>query len=125
MSEIETQTGRAILDPQDPLPESNWKPRRHFVAWSMIGAFLLLSLGMWHGAATGLLVSIVCYCALVAILYLVAPSAEQLANIAQHVAAMKSGITFKSSSSADLATGRVETSSSATPALSPDAKPGD
>lgn len=125
MSELETDAGRAFVDPQDPLPESNWIPRRHFVAWSMIGAFLLLALGMWKGSATGLLVSIVCYCALVAVLYLVAPSAEQFANIAQHVAAMKSGITFKSSSSADLATGRVETTSETTPAISPGAQPGD
>lgn len=125
MSSIETSEGRAVLDPQDPLPESVWKYRRAFVLWSMLGAFVLIAGGMAVDAPPAVLIWLVVFAIVVAILYMVAPSAEQIANIMQHVSAMKAGITFRSSSTADLESGRVESVTESTPAISPGAKPGD
>lgn len=101
-------------DPQDPLPESNWLWRRllafmivgvigwqqvmagnRIARWGDKGAHekaidALLDMTHWHISALGGLL----------ILYMIAPSAEQVAKILSTLSAWKSGISTTSTSRA-------------------------
>lgn len=125
MTTVETPAGRAEIDPQDPLPESNWKPRRAYVGWSMVGDFVLIALALYVDAPPAVTIWLIVFAIVIATLYMVAPSAEQIANIMQHVSAMRAGITFRSTARADVDRGTVEHTTESTPAISPGAQPGD
>lgn len=110
---VDTPIGSASVDPQDALPESNWIPRRWYV-FTMTGASLLLVLyGLANKADGGVLIALIVFASLLALFYMVAPSAEQFGKIAQAVSAMKAGVTFKTSSSADVGAGTATSSTSA------------
>ena len=125
MSTLETETALATIPSQDPFPESNWGPRRRFTFGSQIAAGLLISLAIMQKAPASVSIALVVYCVANSIFYLVAPSAEQVAKMFASLGALKSGIGFSSSSAIDVPAGRIESEASATPALSPDAKPED
>lgn len=101
-------------DPQDPLPESNWVPRRWYV-FPLTGALLLLIyVAIKQGAPASVTISLVAAVVIVAMFYLLAPSGEQIAKMAASVAAMRAGVSFRSSSSVDTESGTASSSSSAT-----------
>lgn len=116
----ETDPTKVSVDPQNPLPESNWGYRRAMV-FVGLGIFsAMLAVIIWQISKLGAnnplsainALTYIAYCliALLALdrgLYLVAPSAEQFANWMQTVSAWKSGISFQSKSTAETAQGRV------------------
>lgn len=101
MSEATEASPAAILDPQDPLPESNWIPRRWFAFISLVGLFTikgfetLLDRQNW---LTDVLIFTIIVC------YMIAPSAEQATKMIQMASLFRHGVSFKS-----------ETRASATP----------
>lgn len=82
-----------MTDPQDPLPESQWKFRRAFtygatvVCLALVGWIIHKLADGEHlaGVAYGLLI----LCGLLATYYLIAPSAETLAKIIGHFKALR------------------------------------
>ena len=129
MSSAKIDPKRLIVDPQDPLPESNWIPRRWFVFAGRATQTLLVAacgsaiflLGDDDATrAIGALLAIVyCLCGLLALdalLYLVAPSAEQATKMIQMVSALRSGVSFRSTASAQTPDASVvATTTAATP----------
>lgn len=102
--EIATPTGGVRVDPQDPLPESNFLYRR-VTTWAIVMALLAL---VWHnvealhglGAVDGLVEItkwLIALAGIVSTYYLIAPSAEQVVRIIQTARVLRQGI------------GRVET----------------
>jgi hypothetical protein len=109
-------------DPQDPLPESNWKWRR----WYVFGATSACSVGIlvilimlyriakvdltgWQSAQTTLATIealyqlgrwLVLLTLVDRVLYLIAPSAEQATKMLATVSALKSGVGFATTSRA-------------------------
>ena len=100
------------IDPQDPLPESNWRPRRwsSFVVCLVAGALLFIVIAALHdiaedhdGAAlsvvkalshiAGLLVTVILFDR---ILLMVAPSAEQVIKMFQTAGLILRGVSIKS-----------------------------
>jgi hypothetical protein len=130
-------------DPQDPLPESNWKYRR----WLVFGSEIARTIGF------GIIITMLFFIAKAAlkamqadtanaaqillqaiealhnlawwlvilalvdrVLYLIAPSAEQATKMIATASALKGGVTFASRSAIATPQGRAEASSSAGPA---------
>lgn len=104
---------KLVADPQDPLPESNWFVRRVF-AFIALGVYAgLRGFSIWQTkdvSAWGLdmigLTIIVCY--------MIAPSAEQFGKMMQTVSALKSGVSFNTTSAVNAATGTATTTTEAT-----------
>lgn len=137
----ETASPPLVADPQDPLPESNWLWRRllvflvlAFIGWQqlMVGN----RIARWgdagaHGDAIDALLTMTRWhigtLAIVLVLYLIAPSAEQFAKIVQTVSAWKSGIATSVSAKVATAQGTAETRTAAGPAQAaadlPDERP--
>jgi len=92
------------LDPQDPLPESNWVPRRWYV-FPTTGALLVLMF-LQIEAKGDLLWLAVCLIVVV-FCYLIAPSAEQAAKVIAAASALKAGVTFRSSATASTPDGQA------------------
>lgn len=88
------------VDAQDPLPESNWVPRRWFCFLALVGLLALLAgalyldRGIW--AVTFLLASIM-------VLYLIAPSAEQATKMLATASMLKQGVTIRKETTAKAA----------------------
>ena len=124
MAEVENAEGKAVIDPQDPLPESNWQPRRQFVFGTQTALSIMIAaaIGLRFEPVIGWLVSALM---LNSAFYLIAPSAEQVLRGLTVVTALRGGITFASSSSADVRTGEVRSEATATPAVDPKAGPED
>lgn len=116
------------VDPQDPLPESNWKWRRLFifalcavllggVYWyvdTLADAALLLNETAIKGLIT-LLKMALYLVGLLVILYLIAPSAEQAGKWIATLSAWRSGVTTTSTSSASSPAGSASATTTATP----------
>lgn len=128
----ETDPTRVSVDPQNPLPESNWLWRRvmvftgfgAFVGLIIFAVILIGQLGRDNplSAINALTYTIYCLAGLLALdrgLYMVAPSAEQFGGWMQTVSAWKSGISFASSSTAETPEGRVTSEQSSGPAAPP------
>lgn len=122
-----------VADPQDPLPESNWLWRR-VLAFAIVGVIgwqqvmagnriarwgdggspkeaidALLNMTHWHmGVLGGVL-----------LLYMVAPSAEQVAKILATLSAWKSGISTLTTSRVSTPAGTAETKTAAGPVKPP------
>lgn len=114
----ETPTSVVRLDPQDPLPESNWAPRRWF---SFVGGALLLILfgyAIKEGQPAFAWPLAVCL-ALLVVCYLIAPSAEQFGKIVQTAAALRAGVAFSSSTTASAGDATATATAAATPAVEP------
>lgn len=116
----ETDPTKVSVDPQNPLPESNWKYRRLMVFFGLALFSGAIGVIIWRVSVLGAenplsainSLTYIAYCmvgllALDRALYLVAPSAEQFANWMQTVAAWKSGVSFQSKSTAETAQGKV------------------
>lgn len=129
----QSQDPSLVADPQDPLPESNWLWRR-LLAFAIVGVIgwqqvmagdriarwgdggspkeaidALLNMTHWHmGVLGGVL-----------LLYMVAPSAEQVAKILATLSAWKSGISTAVMSKVDTAKGTAETKTVTGPAQPP------
>lgn len=89
--------GIITADPQDPLPESNWAPRRWYAFLSLGLGFILALVSITNGGhGVGWIMAF-----LIAggVFYMVAPSAEQAVKMLAAVSAMKGGVSFKTSSS--------------------------
>lgn len=132
-------------DPQDPLPESNWKWRRIFVfaATAVCSAGIGIILFMLYQIAKvdlsgrqGVQTTLATITALYElgrwlviltlvdrVLYLIAPSAEQATKMMATVSALKSGIGFASSSQASGPSGTASSASAAGPAVAPATPP--
>lgn len=116
------------VDPQDPLPESNWFWRRVFIflltATIMLGVFwyvdtlataaLLLNETAIKGLISLLKFALWLVAGLIT-LYLIAPSAEQAGKWIATVAAWRSGVTTTSTSSASSPAGSASATTTATP----------
>lgn len=100
-------------DPQDPLPESNWFWRRIFIfvitacllagVWFKVDDLSVIALIQNETAIRGLVTILKWALSLVGImvlLYLVAPSAEQVAKMLSTLSAWKAGISTVSTSRA-------------------------
>lgn len=136
-----------MLDPQDPLPESNWKWRRIFIfAASVLEAIALgfvlwmlyrlatLTLGDDHQdnqtvrnsieALYNLGFWLIILCLADRVLYLIAPSAEQATKMLATVSAWKANISTTSIARSSGPDGTVaEASTAAGPAAGPAAAP--
>lgn len=97
--EIDTPSGGVRVDPQDPLPESNFLYRR-LTTWFIVMALLAL---VWHnvealhglGAVDGLVEItkwLIALTGIVSTYYLIAPSAEQVVRIIQTARVLRQGI---------------------------------
>ncbi|MBU0801690.1 MAG: hypothetical protein KKA05_11910 [Alphaproteobacteria bacterium] len=137
-SSISDPPAEARADPQDPLPESNWLWRRLIVVVSacvitgiIVGAGLLIRALGEHEPITAInaLLSIVHWlCAILIVdrvLYMVAPSAEQVTKMLATVSALKSGVSFRTSTEVVGDGIKASTTSSATPRPVPTAEDGD
>lgn len=100
-------------DPQDPLPESNWLWRRAFIflitiallagVWFKVDDLSVVALIQNETAIKGLITILKWALSLIGVmvlLYLVAPSAEQVAKMLATLSAWKSGISTLSTSRA-------------------------
>jgi hypothetical protein len=131
----------SVGDPQDPLPESNWKWRR----WYVFGSTVLCSIGILivllmlyriakvdlagrQGVQTtlstiealyGLGWWLILLTLVDRVLYLIAPSAEQATKMIQTVSALKAGVGFASRSTASGPEGTATSSAVAGPASAP------
>jgi hypothetical protein len=123
------------VDPQDPLPESNWFWRRVFIfllTWTLLAgvywyvdtladAALLLNETAISGLISLLKLALWIVAGLIT-LYLIAPSAEQAGKWIATLSAWRSGVTTTSTSTATSPTGSATATTSAipaTPAASP------
>lgn len=133
MSSAQIDPMKVVVDPQDPLPESNWIPRRWFVFLGRLTqtalvaacAYAIFLLGSADPTkAIGALLAIVyCLCGIIALdalLYLVAPSAEQATKMIQTVAALRSGVTFHSKTTAQTPEAKVTATAAAGVPAAPD-----
>lgn len=116
------------VDPQDPLPESNWFWRRVFIflltatilfgVWYYVDTLATAALLLNETAIKGL-ISILKFClwliAGLITLYLIAPSAEQAGKWIATLAAWRSGVTTTSTSSASSPAGSASATTTATP----------
>lgn len=102
------------VDPQDPLPESDWGPRRWFVFMTQILLFIGLFIALQVGAPQWVTISIIIAIVTVAVLYLIAPSAEQFGKMMQMASAMRAGVSFKQTSTVDAEAGTATTSTTTT-----------
>jgi len=105
---IETKDPKVAVDPQDPLPESNWIPRRR-LAFGVTSATFIYNVMVWWALAfrplplatiealTTLAVWTWVGVLVMWVLYLVAPSAEQAAKMLATVSALRGGVAFRSS----------------------------
>lgn len=132
-------------DPQDPLPESNWRWRRIFVFSTtvlcslgiliimvMLYRIVQVDLSGRQGVQTTLATIealyklgawLVILTLVDRVLYLIAPSAEQATKMLATVSALKSGVGFSSFSRAVGPEGEASSTSSAGPAPAPLAPP--
>jgi hypothetical protein len=136
-AKVRTAAGkRLVADPQDPLPESNWLWRRVLVFATVLGvsafvwwASLVVARlgGAEPAAAIAGLVTIVGWLVLLVVvnlvLYLIAPSGEQVAKMAAMVAAMREGVSFGSSSYASADDGYAHAETRAGPVGGDDPPP--
>ncbi len=128
-------------DPQDPLPESNWTWRRILVLAGEVARTAALAYILWvlaEAALSGSVIAIkflhelarliLLYGLIDRLLYLVAPSFEQIIRAGQLVAAVKAGLSFRSvakaegpagSAVSDLTAGPAAPAVPATPAAAP------
>jgi hypothetical protein len=102
-------------DPQDPLPESDFRFRRYFsyglilllVAMLAIGGAMVGDAALANKSETAIegLIQILWWnqflIGLIATYYLLAPSAEQITKMIQVAGALKAGVNFRSSARAD------------------------
>jgi hypothetical protein len=127
---------KVVLDPQDPIPESNWIPRRLLIASGVIIgsagiAYVLFLIGQLGKAkpleAIEALVSvahwILALMVIDRILYLVAPSAEQVTKMFATLSAWKNGITFRSTATATTPDGGKVTATQASGPSAPASPP--
>lgn len=109
-----------VADPQDPLPESDWGPRRWFAFLSLFATVLLAAVSLQkNGVGISWVIS---FGMLNAFLYLVAPSGEQAVKMIVAGSAMKAGVSFRTSSNVTTPDGAATASSSATPTAPPSEK---
>jgi hypothetical protein len=104
---------KLVADPQDPLPESNWKYRRRFAFVALALYAVLRGFAIWHtreASAWGL--DLVCFAIIVC--YMIAPSGEQAVKMIQTVSALKGGVSFNTTSAVDAAAGTATTTTEAT-----------
>lgn len=102
-----------VADPQDPLPESDWGPRRWFAFLSLFATVVLAAVSLQkNGVGISWVIS---FGMLNAFLYLVAPSGEQAVKMIVAGSAMKAGVSFRTSSNVTTPDGTATASSSATP----------
>lgn len=129
------------VDPQDPLPESNWLWRRFFIfgltAIILVGVYIYAdslakaALALNETAIKGLitLLKLCLYLiGLLVLLYLIAPSAEQAGKWLASISAWKAGVSTSSTSTATApsgasATATVAAGQSASPLPAPPAAP--
>lgn len=110
------------VDPQDPLPESNWLWRRFFIfgltAIILIGVYIYAdslakaALALNETAIKGLitLLKLCLYLiGLLVLLYLIAPSAEQAGKWIATISAWRSGVSTSSTSTATAPSGATAT----------------
>lgn len=118
----ETPTNAVRLDPQDPLPESNWIPRRWFAFLG--GAALLILFGYAiKNHEPGFAWPLAVVVSLLVICYLIAPSAEQFGKIVQTAAALRAGVAFHSSTTASAGDASATSTAAAVPPPVPPAEP--
>ena len=123
MSDKAASAPPVTADPQDPLPESKWIWRRILTFfWSSFAAMVIsaavriiarLGERAPEAAIDGLVAivtAVLIFSGVVVMLYLVAPSAEQLGKIGQMISAMKAGVTFRTRARAVTSEGSAETS---------------
>jgi hypothetical protein len=116
------------VDPQDPLPESNWFWRRVFIflltatilfgVWYYVDTLATAALLLNETAIKGLISLLKFALWLIAgliTLYLIAPSAEQAGKWIATLAAWRSGDTTTSTSSASSPAGSASATTTATP----------
>jgi hypothetical protein len=116
------------VDPQDPLPESNWFWRRVFIflltatilfgVWYYVDTLATAALLLNETAIKGLISLLKFALWLIAgliTLYLIAPSAEQAGKWIATLAAWRSGVTTTSTSSASSPAGSASATTTATP----------
>lgn len=142
-TKIEVPPSSAEL--QDPLPESNWFWRRWFVftvtiffsylLWDYgdrISAVAMLQPAIGVPALARLMVWYVITIQIMALFYLVAPSAEQVIKMVQTARSLRQGVVFSSSAKVESPRGSASSSSTAgqgmpaadpDPAAAPAAKP--
>ena len=110
-----------VADPQDPLPESDWGPRRWFAFLSLFATVLLAAVSLQkNGVGISWVIS---FGMLNAFLYLVAPSGEQAVKMIVAGSAMKAGVSFRTSSNVtnpDGGTASDTSSATAAPTMTPD-----
>lgn len=89
------------LDPQDPLPETDWRWRRSFVyALTLIlCAFISYAITSLHyqqdaEAVYQIAVRLIYLVAMLATYYMVAPSAEQIVHLVQAARTLRAGVPF-------------------------------
>lgn len=121
MAAVEAQTDplKIKLDPQDPLPESNWLYRRWFNFGTQAVLLLILAgASVLHEAAIAawIVVAIICN----GIFYTVAPSGEQVAKMLASVSAMKAGVNFATRQEVDANAGTASSVSTAGQAGGPE-----
>lgn len=123
------------VDPQDPIPESNFKYRRIFafvfcswclaqVGWNSYQISLVALKGS-ETAIKGLVNNTwwtLALCGLIVTYYLLAPSAEQMTKMIQTARLLK-GSTFTSTSRAASSDGSASSTTTVTPAAEPAAPP--
>lgn len=122
-----------VVDPQDPLPESNWFWRRSFIfvmsaailfgVWYYVDDLGTVALSGNESAIKGLISLLKLALWLIAgliTLYLIAPSAEQAGKWIATLAAWRSGVSTSSTATATAPSGAsVSATTSATPNAAP------
>lgn len=129
----EVQSGEPPLlaDPQDPLPESNWLWRRLltfgiviFIAWQLhLAGTRIARVGGEHSQDVLLTLSkwLIVAWLISVLLYMIAPSAEQVAKMLATLSAWRSGISTAVTSRVATKQGTAETRTLAGPAMQPKA----
>lgn len=116
-----SQTSNTALDPQDPLPESNWIPRRWF-AFSVIYLLILLKvlevlLDQSHWETYALIFTMI-------VCYMIAPSAEQATKMMAQARMTIEGVKFRTAQSkAETPEGTTTTHTEQTVAKDPQPTP--
>lgn len=137
MSDPAASITPTLADPQDPLPESNWVWRRAFIflfsaafmvgIWFKVDDLGRIALGGNETAIRGLITLLKWSFATLGslfLLYLVAPSAEQVVKMLATLSAWKAGVSTSSVSRAIAPDGgRAEASTTSGPAAAVPAPP--
>lgn len=138
MAEVQSPPTVVKVDPQDPLPESNWLYRRLLQATGVFLFFLFmlmtlimigrLGINAQQPAIKGLValgIALIVWRAIGDMLYLIAPSAEQITKWFATVSAWKGGVSFFSRSTAAAPDGSTATTTSSTSSPPSPPVPGD